>query len=97
MTRYCTKCGAPNDDSALYCEKCGEKLDNTTSRKIHPSINQNEEDKASIGYNILAFIIPLVGFILFFMWKDKTPNKAKSILMWSAIGFGIGMVYYLQN
>lgn len=86
MTRYCTKCGASNDDSAQYCEKCGEKLD----------LNQ-DDDKASIGYNILAFLIPLVGFILYFMWKDKTPNKAKSILMWSAISFGIGIVCYLGN
>lgn len=37
------------------------------------------EDKPNIGLNILAWFIPIVGFILWGVWKDKTPRKAKSI------------------
>lgn len=49
MTRYCTKCGASNDDFAQYCERCGEKLDNTTSdRDIHKSELIEKDTKTSL-------------------------------------------------
>lgn len=96
MSIYCSKCGTPNSDSAQFCQKCGNKL-NTLVKEIHQESSNNEEDKPSIGYNILGFLIPIVGLILYFSWKDKTPNKAKSILTWSIISFGIGFVYALSN
>ena len=50
-----------------------------------------EDDKSSVGFGILSFFIPLIGFILFFVWKKQKPRKAKSCLIGAAIGFGIGL------
>jgi len=35
-------------------------------------------DAPSFGYAILGFFIPIVGLILYLMWKDQTPQRARS-------------------
>lgn len=35
------------------------------------------KDELSVGLGILAFIVPLCGLIMYFIWKDETPNRAK--------------------
>jgi len=35
-------------------------------------------DASSIGFGILCFFFPLVGLILYIIWKDEYPLKAKS-------------------
>jgi len=37
-----------------------------------------EPDAPSAGFAVLGFFIPIVGLILFLVWHDKTPLKAKS-------------------
>lgn len=53
------------------------------------------EDKVDTILSILAFCFPIVGLILYFVWKDNRPNSAKQICTVSAIGFGVGVVFYL--
>ena len=53
------------------------------------------EDKADTILSIVAFCFPIVGLILYFVWKDSRPNSAKQICTASAIGFGVGVVFYL--
>lgn len=96
MSIYCSKCGAPNADSAQFCEKCGNRL-NGSVEEAPQQVSGQKSDQPNIGYNILGFIIPLVGVILYFSWKDKMPHKAKSILTWSAISAGIGFAYAITS
>jgi len=35
-------------------------------------------DAPSGGYAVLGFFIPIVGLILYIMWKDQTPLRARS-------------------
>ena len=35
-------------------------------------------DAPSVGYAVLGFFIPVVGLILYLMWKDQTPLRARS-------------------
>ena len=37
-----------------------------------------EVDAPNTGFAILSFFFPMVGLILYIIWKDKTPLKAKS-------------------
>ena len=50
-------------------------------RKV-PSVKNvasvNSQDTSSMGYAFLCFFFPLIGLILFLVWKDKFPQKAKS-------------------
>lgn len=52
-----------------------------------------EDDKASTGLNVAAFIFPFVGLVLYFVKKEKYPIQAKGILKWTLIGIGVWFVF----
>ena len=43
-------------------------------------------DAPNTGFAVLGFFFPLIGLILFLMWKDQTPLKAKSAGKGALIG-----------
>ena len=79
---YCENCGAEISKEAYICPKCGVKVKK----------EENIEDKPSVGLNILSLFFPIVGLILYFTWKNQTPKKAKSVLTYCLIGWGIGIL-----
>jgi len=50
-----------------------------------------KEDKKGLWW-VLGFLIPLLGVILFFCWKNKTPKRAKSCLIGALINICISIV-----
>ena len=52
------------------------------------------EESIGVGWGILSFIFPIIGFILYFVWKDNENHKAKQAanIAWIsiAISFAIG-------
>lgn len=81
---YCKNCGSEISKEAYVCPKCGAKVKDA-----------KQEDKPSVGFNILALLFPIVGLILYFAWKNNTPNKAKSILTCALIGWALGILTYI--
>lgn len=75
---YCRNCGKSIDDSATYCINCGTRFDN--------NIKEND-DHSSFGFAILGFFIPIVGLILFLIYEEKKPKRAKSAGKGALIGF----------
>lgn len=57
----------------------------------------SKKDEPSIGLNIVAFLIPLVGWIMYFTMKDETPRRASQVATWAWIGFAINLVSVLIN
>lgn len=87
--KYCSYCGKGLRDEAVICPYCGCKA---------PALGtDDEEDEPSTGLNVLGFFFPLVGLILFLVFRDKTPNKANKIGKWALIGFlvGIGLIAFV--
>lgn len=82
---FCKNCGKEIDDKAVVCIHCGVA---TNEGELNP------EDRPSIGLNILAFLIPLVGLILYFSMKGSTPKKASSIIKWTIASIIIYVVFY---
>lgn len=64
----CRKCGRETTEGA-FCPYCGTPLYAQTPRS---------EDKPEVGYTILGIFLPLVGLILYLVWKDDYPLRAKS-------------------
>lgn len=54
--------------------------------------NSNEVDNLGCWLKGLCFLWPLLGFILYFVWKNSYPNKAKQSAKFALIGFIIGFV-----
>ncbi len=70
---YCKKCGAQLNDQDAYCAQCG------TSHQSQST--QDQVTNTENGYwlwGLLGFCIPVVGLILFIIWKDTKPKAAKS-------------------
>ena len=89
--KYCFKCGKELVDEAVVCPGCGCAQNNV------PAKNQN--DSSSFGWACLGFCIPIVGLILYLVWKENTPLKAKSAGKGALIGVilsvGIYIIYFV--
>jgi hypothetical protein len=58
--------------------KVGNQVDVQVNATQSDNINVAENDKPSTGLNIISFLIPLVGLIIYLTQKDQFPVKAKS-------------------
>ena len=80
---YCPNCGEQIDDKAVICPKCGVPV------KKQDSV---ANDAPSTGFAVLGFFFPLIGLILYLVWKAETPLKAKSAGKGALIGFIVSVV-----
>ena len=74
---YCPNCGEPIPDGAKFCYKCGSSLGDGYSRDTRVDPSAYNYDSGSFGWAVLGFFIPLVGLILYLVWKDEKPKSAK--------------------
>ena len=49
-------------------------------------------DKAKVGLVILSFLFPIIGLILFFSKRKKTPKAAKSYIIAAAVGIALYVI-----
>ncbi len=82
---YCRHCGQEIDDQAVICPHCGVATQATT-----PVI-----DNGGIGWGILGCCIPIVGLILWLVWKDTKPKTAKALGIGALVSVGISILYYI--
>ncbi len=74
---FCKNCGKEIDGKAVICPHCGVAQNNT------PAV----VDNGGFLYGLLGCCIPIVGLILFLVWKDTKPKSAKAA--------GIGALVYV--
>jgi hypothetical protein len=78
--KFCSHCGAEIDDDAVICIKCGCQVAKIETGKI------GANDKPSVGLAVLSFIFPIVGLILFLVWKNTRAKRAKSCGLGALVG-----------
>ncbi len=100
----CNNCGAQIDDNATVCEKCGatqnggaqnETSQYSSSQYSTPQYSAPVDDNGGFGWGLLGCCIPLVGLILFLVWKDTKPNTAKAAGIGALVSVIIYVVYML--
>ena len=64
---------------------------NSASTQYQAEMNRTK-DGSSTGYAILCFCFPIVGLILYCVWRESLPQRAKSAGLGGLIGFAIGVV-----
>lgn len=97
--KKCNHCNQLLEDDAKFCPVCGNKIEETnpeneessqvTTTNSDYSYYNQKADSSSVGFGILSFFFPIVGLILFLVWKGETPRKAKSC----GIGALIGVIF----
>lgn len=50
------------------------------------------EDKNSVGLNILSFVLPLIGLIMYAVKFRSEPIKARGIIIWTGMGVLLNIV-----
>ena len=92
MAKFCTKCGKEINEDAVICVHCGSSIDPTAT-------NPNDSNSKSwwwLGFLTSLFCTPIIGLILWLVWKDEAPLKARNVglgTLWSLVaGFGIGII-----
>lgn len=102
---FCPHCGAKNtqtEEPFLSTLKAGEEESQVNFTGYNSGDNGNwedgtkkKEDKADTLVNIASCCFPIVGIILFFIWREEKPKAAKSVCIWASVGLGIVLVLYI--
>jgi len=74
---YCQNCGTQIPDNAVACPACGTYVQQGVPTQPVYGTQPSNDDTGSIGWGILGFLFPLVGLILFLVWKDDKPKSSK--------------------
>lgn len=98
--KYCSKCGKEIMDEAVICPGCGCAQENNVQNNVQgnsvPQIKEalsdiQKEAWSNSGWSLLGFFIPIVGLILYLVWKETSPTKAKAAGYGALIGFVISL------
>lgn len=55
----------------------------------------NTNDNGGFLWGLLGCCIPLVGLILFLVWKDNKPKTAKAAGIGAIVGVVVCVIYYI--
>ncbi len=90
---YCIKCGSQISDEAVVCPKCGVQV-----KPLSDTTNQIDNSDG-IGFGFLGFFVPIAGLILYLIWKDDKPKKAKAAGIGALINLAfdlvVGIIWFL--
>lgn len=82
---FCNNCGKEINDNAAVCVNCGVATGNGNEKLDNPS-------------NIAGAVsccFPIVGLILYFIWKDEKPKSAKMVCNWMLGGIAVWVIFYV--
>ncbi len=82
--KYCSNCGAQLNENQEVCLQCGKVVSETKLTA--------QNDTGGFGWGLLGFCIPIVGLILYLIWKDEKPLTASAAGKGALIGFIAGIV-----
>ena len=85
--KYCKNCGSQIDDKAVICPQCGVQQEPVTA----------SDDSGNIGWAFLGCCLPIVGLILFLVWKDTKPNNAKKAGIGALVSVLISVAFYVAT
>ncbi len=80
----CKNCGQEiTDDNVKYCPSCGNDL------KSNPVAEKSEK---SFGWIVFGFFFPIIGFILYLVFRREYPVKAKSVKKGALVGLVVEVI-----
>ncbi len=80
---FCKNCGSQLDDRAVICPHCGVPTDNYYANGNNRNCGNGyggpaADDAPSAGFAVLGFFFPIVGLILYLVWQQTYPLRARS-------------------
>ena len=62
---------------------------------VENNVTENANDNGGFLWGLLGCCIPIVGLILFLIWKDQKPKTAKAAGIGALVSVIIGVLYYI--
>ncbi|EEW53748.1 zinc-ribbon domain-containing protein [Limosilactobacillus antri] len=87
---FCQNCGAKLPENAAKCPNCGQPV-------VSSGPQRGTEDRGSFGWAVLGAAIPLVGLILFLVWRKQTPQNANSAGIGALIGVAFTALFWVTT
>ena len=81
---YCRNCGKEMG-ATITCPNCGARHEN------RPPV----DDNGGFGWSLLGCCIPIVGLVLFLVWKDTKPKTAKDAGIGALVCVILNVLIYL--
>lgn len=91
---FCPKCGTKLDKKSEFCSECGYSLANEQSSPL-ATTNTNMQEGSTFGWGVLGFFFPIVGLILFIVWKTEKAKASKSAGIGALVGTILSVVFYI--
>ena len=106
---FCSGCGKEFALDEKFCGACGKERP-TPAASAQPTFHQPVytqmgyvQDAPSGGMTALGFFFPIVGLILYLVWKVQTPLKAHSagkgaligVIVWTALSIILAILAYV--
>ncbi len=85
---YCSHCGAQLSEGVPACPQCAVT-------RPGPIVREAAADKPSGGIAVLAFLFPVVGFALWYAWRQASPLRARSSRRAAITGVIVGAIVYV--
>ncbi len=100
---FCNNCKnivyANDWEYTIKCPHCGAEVDVALSPKMESftptEVHNNNKTKVDDGgflWGLLGFLFPVVGLILYLVWKDEYPNRASSVGAGAIVAVVIGVI-----
>lgn len=88
---FCKNCGKEINEQETTCPSCGTVQNTTPVQSSQPTV----VDNGGIGWGLLGCCIPIVGLILFLVWKDNKPKTSKAAGIGALVGVILAVLYYI--
>lgn len=82
---FCKNCGQEINENAAVCLNCG------ATQETKPAV----VDNGGFLWGALGCCIPIVGLILFLVWKDTKPKTAKAAGIGALVSVIASVVFYI--
>ncbi len=94
---YCPNCGKQMTQGDTFCSNCGRQItinQNQNNYGNDGSQNTKNGDGLNILYGFLGFFFPIVGLVLYFVFKQSNPEGSKAAGIGALIKVGFAIVVY---
>lgn len=77
--KFCSNCGNELFDEAVVCPKCGSAVGKFKA----------VGDSKGTAWTVIGFLFPILGIILYLIWRDDRPLRSESIIK------GVRIIIYI--
>ena len=95
---YCKQCGCKLEEGQRFCQNCGVQTEDPFGFESPAPRVEKREDPVDTGrpaWLVLGLFFPVVGLVLYIVWRRKKPLTAKKLGLGAIIGAAVSVACYV--